>query len=111
MNVTQSISIGFLKAIADGSDGDPTGLIDLIGPEMTGLIAWIRPGFTLIWLIGPELTWTGLLSRIGVATFRALLGIGFAEALVASAAVPIVAHVSYWKNKLVWQKLLAEIAP
>jgi len=27
------------------------------------------------------------------------------------AAVPIVAHVSYWKNKLVWQKLLAEIAP
>lgn len=27
------------------------------------------------------------------------------------AAVPIVAHVSYWKNKLVWQKLLSEIAP
>lgn len=27
------------------------------------------------------------------------------------AAVPIVAHVAYWKNKLVWQKLLAEIAP
>jgi hypothetical protein len=27
------------------------------------------------------------------------------------AAVPIVAHVSYWKNKLVWRKLLAEIAP
>jgi hypothetical protein len=27
------------------------------------------------------------------------------------AAVPVVAHVSYWKNKTVWRELLAQIAP
>jgi hypothetical protein len=27
------------------------------------------------------------------------------------AAVPLVAHVAYWKNKLVWNELLKEIAP
>jgi hypothetical protein len=27
------------------------------------------------------------------------------------AAVPIVAHVAYWKNKMVWKELLSQIAP
>src|ERR1700691_5141633 len=97
------MSIGFLKATAGGSEGLTMGLIGLITPELTVVMAWSTPGFTLT---GVEFTWIGLL--IGNDVALCSTGVGFAEALVTNATAPIAATAARLK---MWERFNMTVSP